>query len=108
MVKVHKTFTIMNVWQRQPQEKSGSYLFTGAFLVTRGVAEMLSYEEIMCIHMETVLEAHCTGGLDYLQVFINQHGRKLFFIDQLDRETLEKSEFDPEHNHCTLMLAEEY
>lgn len=98
----------MNVWQRQPQEKSGTYLFNGAFLVTRGVAELLPYDEIMCIHMETVLGAHCRGGLDYLQVFVNQFGRKLFFIDQLDRATVERGEFDAEHHQATLMLAEEY
>src|SRR4028118_1804603 len=98
----------MNIWTAKPQEKKGTYLFNGAFLATKKVAEQLSLQEILFLHQDVVIRAHCAGGLDYLQVYENQDGRRLFFIDQLNKEMVESGDYDDEYHHCTLLFAEEY
>lgn len=96
-------------WIRQPQEQEGTYQFNGKFFVTRGVQELLTLEEITEICLEIRGLVKQKGGLDYLQVFVDEDsGQKLFFIDQLNKEMIASGDFKPEYNHCTLMLAEEY
>lgn len=48
------------------------------------------------------------NGMDYLQVFQNAAGRKIFLIDNLNREMIESGAFREQDNYCTLMFAEEY
>ena len=96
-------------WKRKPQEQEGTYFFSGKFLVTNGVQAKLTSEEILGIYQEIQQLVKEESGLDYLQVYIHEETKqKLFFIDQLNEEMLESGEFAPEHNHCTLLLAEEY
>lgn len=95
-------------WKRKPQERDGSYLFSGQFYSTRGVASELSMDEILFIYQDVRAFAKQKCGIDYLQVYTDESGRKLFFIDQLSREMIDSGEYRDEDNHCTLMFASEY
>lgn len=99
----------MVTWTRQPQERHDQkYFFSGKFYYTKGVAEALSFDEIAAIYNDVRAFAKEKGSIDYLQVYTDENGRKLFMIDQLDQNMLESGDYDPEHNYCTLLLAEEY
>lgn len=94
-------------WKHQPQEKEGTYRFSGRFVVTKGVLALLSEPEIMLIYWQVKHLVVKHDGLDYLQVFIDEKsGQKLFFIDQLNDAM--KPEHPEEHDYCTLLLAQEY
>ena len=99
-------------WERQPQEKEGTYEFSGFLLVTRGVQEILSEAEMMNIVLDVKQAVLTTGGLDYLQVYKNDEGQKIWLIDQLSREMLASDDYTPdqkkEYNHFTMLLPEEY
>ena len=101
--------TNKNKWVRQPQEQEGDYWFSGKFLVTNGIENLLTPEEILAIYLEIQKLVKAENGLDYLQVYVHSEtGQKLFFIDQLSKEMIASGDFLPEYNHCTLLLAEEY
>jgi hypothetical protein len=99
-------------WKRKPQETAGDYFFNGQFYVTRTVQDSLPPEEIKTIYEDIQNFVREQNGIDYLQVFTDERGRKLFFIDQLSKsmiqEIIENKEYDPADNHCTLMFASEY
>jgi len=98
----------MNTWIRRPQEQEGTYLFSGTFYITRGIESRLSTDEIIAIYAEIQALAMQNGGLDYLQVYENGAGEKLYFIDQCNKEMMTSGSFDKEDNYCTLLLASEY
>ena len=95
-------------WQRQPQERPGNYHFSGQFYATSGVANELSADEILSIYQNVRAFAKVKDGIDYLQVYTDSNGRKLFFIDQLSKEMIESGDYQDEDNHCTLLFASEY
>lgn len=96
-------------WIRQPEEQEGDHWFSGKFLVTIGVQDLLTPEEILAIYLDIQNLVKEKNGLDYLQMFVHSEtGQKLFFIDQLSKEMIESGEFLSEYNYCTLLLAEEY
>ena len=95
-------------WELQPQETNSTYHFSGRFLVTSGVQAELTDEEIRTIYFLVQKLVKENDGLDYLLVFKNKEGLKLFFIDQLNQEMLASSDHPPEHHYCTLLLASEY
>jgi len=96
------------IWEHQPQEQEGNYLFSGSFYVTSGVSEQLSGQEISDIY-GYIQKLAQEKKLDYLQVFLNlKTGEKLFFIDQLSKSMIESGAYLPEDNYCTLMFASEY
>jgi hypothetical protein len=95
-------------WTRQRQERSGSYLFCGSLFCTAQVEQELSRCEILSIYHDVRAFAENKEGIDYLQVYNDEQGRKLFFIDQLNKEMIESGHFENEHNHCTLMFSWEY
>ena len=98
----------MATWNRESQEKEGSYFFSGKFLVTIGVSSELSEPEILSIYQNVQAFVKEQNGADYLQVFTDENGRKLFFIDQLNQEMIASGNFSPEDNYCTLLFAHEY
>jgi hypothetical protein len=99
----------MGKWIRQPQEQSGTYFFSGKFLVTSGVQSLLNDNEIRAIYFDVQKLVKQYEGIDYLVVYIHEDTQqKLFFIDQLNKEMIASGEFLPEYNYCTLLLAEEY
>lgn len=95
-------------WQRKPQEQEGSYFFSGQFYATRGVTLELPTNEILFIYQDVKKFVKEKNGIDYLQVYIDEKGRKLFFMDQLNKEMIESGNYKKEDNHCTLMFADEY
>ena len=98
----------MSTWRRKMQETSGNYFFSGAFFTTQGVQAELTQEEILLIYLDLQEFVKREGGVDYLQVYECSDGRKIWLIDQLDKEMIESEEFQPEDNHCTMLLPEEY
>lgn len=98
-----------HLWVRQPQEKEGTYHFSGSFFTTSGVQALLSQDEIFRIYTEIQYHTVQENGLDYLQIFVRESdGQKLYFIDQLNQQMVESGEYQAEDNYCVLMLAEEY
>lgn len=96
-------------WLYQPQEKEGSYEFSGSFFVTAGVQQTLNHDEIFDIYLFIKLLVKDAKNLDYLQVFIHKEtAQKLFFIDQLNKEMIESGQYSVQDNYCTLLLAQEY
>jgi hypothetical protein len=99
----------MTTWKRKPQERNNQkYFFSGKFYFTKGVFEKLSFDEIVAIYNDVRRFAKERKGIDYLQVYVNDKGEKLYFIDQLDKTMLSTDYYEPEHNYCTLLLREEY
>jgi len=98
----------MSTWTRQPQEREGTYFFSGKFLVTATVNEELSQAEILAIYRDVKSYVKENEGADYLFVYIDEDERKLFFIDQLNSEMIASGGHPPEHNYCTLLFAHEY
>lgn len=95
-------------WTRKPQEQEGKYFFSGNFYCTKRVNEEIPHEEIQSIYNEIKTLVQEKNGLDYLQVFEDGKGRKLFLIDQLNEDMIASGGYKPEDNHCTLLFAEEY
>lgn len=102
------TTKTMTNWTRKPQEKGGSYFFAGQFYTTKGVATELTVEEIMEIYVDARNYVWHHNGADYLFVYTDEQGRKLFFIDNLSKEMIESGQYRPEDDYCTLMFASEY
>ena len=95
-------------WIRKPQEQEGTYQFSGQLYVTRAVINNLIPEEILAIYLDVKAFVLENNGADYLQVYENEDGDKLLFIDQLNSEMIASGEFRPEENHCTLLFSSEY
>ena len=94
-------------WIRQPQERDNQkYFFNGKCLVTRGAQELLTKEDALQIIAELQKLAKEQNGIDYLQTFKNENGKKIWVIDQLDEKM--KTEHPPEHNYFTILLPSEY
>jgi hypothetical protein len=98
----------MATWTRQPQETQGNYHFSGQLIVTASVSTALKKVEVIGIYYDMLKFVEEQGGVDYLQVYTDEKGRKLFFIDQLDRAMIESGEYKQEDNYCTLLFAHEY
>ena len=96
-------------WEIQPQETTGTYKFSGTFLVTHGVNETLTPKEIAIIYHTIQKMVKESDGIDYLISIIHSETKqKLFFIDQLNQEMLDSGQYSTENNYCTLMLTSEY
>jgi len=98
----------MPTWTRKPQEQEGTYLFSGTFLVTQAVIAALTPQEILAIYLDIQRLVKETGGIDYFQVYENETGDKLYFIDQCDKEMMAQESFEQESNYCTLLFSHEY
>jgi len=99
----------MATWTRKPQERENQkYYFNGSFYVTAGVQQSLSLDEIRAIYNDVQAFVREKDGIDYLQVYVNERGEKLYFIDQLDKSMIASRDFNPEYHYCTLLLPSEY
>lgn len=72
------------------------------------IEEELNIFQIHAIAYQVRELAKEKDGLDYLQVFKDENGRKLFFIDNLNDDMVTSRNFDPDCSYCTLMFATEY
>jgi hypothetical protein len=98
-------------WKRKAQECDGDYHFAGLFVYTSGVQAKIPPEEVDEIYQEIKDLVKQENGIDYLQVFENGKGEKLFFIDSMAKSVMEANGIDPNdhvYNHCTLMFDYEY
>ncbi len=102
----------MATWKRLPQECEGSYFFSGQAVMTRGVEAALSPEEIAFIVADLQALVQQENGIDYLQSFEADDGRRVWCIDQLRPSVKDSGEFTPEqlaeYDHWTILLPEEY
>ena len=102
----------MNNWRRKEQELDGDYYFSGRAYMTRGVQRELSEAEILWIIRNLHEAADKHGGLDYLQVYTTDDGRKIWVIDQLSRSMKESDDYTneqlKEYDYFTLLLPSEY
>ena len=98
----------MAEWKRKPQEENGNYQFTGTFIITAGIQSELKQTEIIGIYNDVLKFVKEQGSIDYLQVYEDENGRKLFFIDQLDKEMIASGHYPDEENYCTLLFSHEY
>lgn len=100
------------IWKIQPQEQDGDYYFNGRYLTTATVQNKLSKEEIDSIISQTLKRVKENNGADYLQVFVNEQGDKIFFIDQLSKSMLDgdgyTEEQKKEYNTATILFSFEY
>lgn len=94
-------------WTRKPQEKTGSYFFSGQFYTTKGIATELSFKEISDIYVDAKMYVWHNDGADYLFIYTDEQGRRIFLIDNLSKEMIESGEFNPEEDYCTMMLESE-
>lgn len=97
-------------WEHKtPEYETGDYWFDGKFFVTKNVEETLSKEEILLIYAHITNLVQQKGGQDYLHVFLQKEkDYKLFFIDQVTRDSLQNGEQPAKNNYCTLMFHHEY
>jgi hypothetical protein len=98
----------MSTWTRRPQEQEGTYRFSGTFYVTQEVQSRISQEEIFAIYLDIQVLVKEMDGIDYFQVYENDSGDKLYFIDQCDPEMMAQEAFKEEFNYCTLLFSHEY
>jgi len=102
-----------SMWKIQPQERGGSYRFTGQCYTTKTVKEELSDPEIEAILDQLRQRVAEKNGADYLQVFIHSESqRKIYVIDNLSEEMLTGDGYTEEqkrnYNYFTILFAEEY
>ncbi|MBN4056105.1 hypothetical protein JYT20_00115 [Rhodothermus sp. AH-315-K08] len=102
----------MAQWKRNPEECSGEYFFSGRGVMTQGVAHALAPEEIAGIIADLKRAVPQNDGLDYLQVYECDDGRRIWAIDQLSRSMLAGDDYTDEQkvefNYFTLLLPDEY
>lgn len=97
----------MATWKRLPQEKEGqNYFFAGQGYLTQGVDEDIPPAEIVQILADLHAFVQEKQGIDYLQVYEDENGNRLWIIDQVQRHELH--EHPPEHNHFTILFPHEY
>ena len=102
----------MASWTRQPEECDGEYFFSGRAVMTQGVADALSPQELAFIVADLRKAVQEHEGLDYLQVYTCDDGRKVWVIDQLSKSMKGGEDYTlaeiAEYDVFTLMLPEEY
>ena len=98
----------MATWKRQPQERKANYFFSGQFFATKGVVTELTADEILHIYHDIKAFVKEQNGVDYLQVYLDENGRKLYLIDQLSADMIASGEYAPLDNHATLLWCHEY
>jgi len=97
-----------SLWIHKPQEQAGTYFFSGHLLVTQAVISSLTSNEIAAIYLDLQLFVMENNGADYLQIYFNDKGDKVYIIDQLKKEIIESGTYSPEENYCTLLFSWEY
>lgn len=96
------------LWIRKPQETEGTHYFSRTLLVTPAVLQHFSPADIIAIYLDIKQFVEENNGADYLQIYINDLGDKLYLIDQLNREMVESGIYKEEDNYSVLMFSHEY
>ncbi len=99
-------------WTLQEEEQAGDYFFSGTIYTTVTIQIELTLAEIGEIIWQVKNRVEERNGADYLQVFKNEKGEKIFFIDQLSKSMLDGEDYTEEekkeYNHATIMFSHEY
>lgn len=95
-------------WKRQPQACEGNHLFSGKVCITERVQCELADEEIKTICRDLGAFIKEKTRINYMQVYADECGRKLFFVDNLSEDMLNSILYQDEENYSLLMFAEEY
>ena len=102
----------MTTWKRLPQEQQGDYFFSGQAYMTRGIQDALSPEEVALVVADLQAFVQQENGVDYLQCYEADDGRRAWCIDQLRQSVKDSGEFTPEqlaeYDHWTILLPDEY
>jgi hypothetical protein len=85
----------MEKWEHLPQEQEGNYMFSGRWLMSSEVSEKLHGIEIQHIINDVSRAVKEQNGIDWLQIFVNKEGVKVYAICSVDRDQLGSGEFDP-------------
>ncbi len=66
--------------------------------------------EVMSVMQDVRAKVREHKGLDYLQVYENEKGDKIWVIDENSRSVLEQNKLtgNKEYHHCTILLPDEY
>lgn len=97
----------MATWTRLPQEREDqNYWFGGQGYLTAGIDAAIPKVEIVQILADLNAFVKEKQGIDYLQVYQDESGRKIFVIDQVPKDELHLH--PPEHNHWTVLWNHEY
>ena len=99
-------------WTIQEEEQAGDYFFSGRLYTTAGIQRELHVSEIVEIVWQVKKRVREGNGADYLQVFVNEVGEKIFVIDQLSKTMLAGSGYTEkekrEYNYATILFSYEY
>ena len=102
----------MATWKRKAQECAGDYHFDGRGVMTQGVANELTSFEIADIYADLQTAVETEDGLDFLQVYESDDGRRVWCICQLSGRMKRSGEFTPaqlaEYDIWTMLLPTEY
>lgn len=97
---------IAEKWTHQPQEQDGDYWFDGQIFMTNNIQADIPEKELIALISYIQKLAIDSKGIDYLQVFTNDEGDKIYIIDQITRKQVPKS--PKEYHHCTILFDHEY
>jgi len=98
----------MENWKLEPQQCAGNYQFSGLVYTSKQVQRELSPFLILRLYLRIRQMVLSHNGVDSLQAFTSPDGRTLYFIDQLDGNTVATGRFRPEDNYCKVIFEDEY
>lgn len=102
-------------FKRKPQEKASlhGYYFSGQAVITQNAKATITQAELN--HILTDLFNFIGSrpkGIDYLQVYQHEDGRRIWIIDNVSQQMRESNDYDPkvleESDYWTILLPEDY
>lgn len=98
----------MATWIRRDQEDADKYTFSGKFLITENVKRTLPAIEIIGIYHDIQRLVKEKGGINSIQVYNDEQGLTIHFIDQSNPLFIRNERWGIEENLCVLHFAHEY
>lgn len=98
----------MATWTRQEYGDTESFTFSGKFLITEAVMRALPAIEIVGIYHDIQRLVKEKGGINSIQVYNDEQGRTIHFIDQSNPLFIRNEKWGAEENLCVLHFAHEY
>lgn len=98
----------MSNWVRLPQEREGKHQFKSQIVLTTEVNAKLRPLEILAICRDIRGFVEENGGAYYFQVYQNEIGEKLYFIDQGPPENAMDVDVPEDELCCVLLYPHEY
>lgn len=93
---------------RLPQEREGRHRFNSQIILTAEVNAKLRPAEILAICRDIRRFVDENGGAYYFQVYHNEAGEKLYFIDQWPSENAIDADVPEDELCCVLLYSHEY